>query len=171
MKLGNDGVSDRDKCLAENARSGRVCNFDRCGAPDHRAEHHALAAQHYASAHPPKSSPIAASPGAGPGSGQWKGKEKGGKGGGDGSWKGSWKGGWQKDGWQKDGWSSKGGWGGKGGSTGPPELSQEEKDRRAQTPCPWGTSCFKLDKTKENSTQKHTTSCTKQSENIIKKHS
>ena len=135
LKIGSDGVSDRDKCLAEHARSGRVCNFDRCGAPDHRAEHHALAAQHYAQAHP-KPSPIPPSPGSVTGSGSWKGKGKE-KGAGDGSWKGSWKGGLRKD--------AKGG---KGGPKGPPGISQEEKNRRAQTPCPWGPSCFKLDKEK-----------------------
>ena len=75
LKIGNDGVSDRDKCLAEHARSGRVCNFDRCGAPDHRAEHHALAAQHYAQSHP-KVSPISPGPGPPTGPGSWKGKGK-----------------------------------------------------------------------------------------------
>ena len=44
LKVDGDGVSDQQKCLAEHARTGKVCTYDGCGGKDHRAHHHRMAA-------------------------------------------------------------------------------------------------------------------------------
>ena len=124
--MNQDGSNDRYVCLAENLRNGKVCNYEGCGAADHRAHHHRLAWQES----------------------QRKNQDREKSGNGADTWSKTSTGGGSKGGKGSEGGGKPKGKGGKGGKS---EVwtqpgTPEDKARKLRTPCRYGAECGKLDR-------------------------